>query len=276
MPTFIEQVKARQILDSRGNPTVEVDVALSSGVIGRASVPSGASTGINEALELRDEDKSCYCGKSVLQAVENVNEIIARELIDHDASNQYEIDKTMIELDGTENKGKLGANAILGVSLACARASATALELPLYRYLGGVNAITLPVPMMNIINGGAHADNNVDIQEFMIAPIGASCFQEAIRWGAETFHSLKSVLKKKGCVTAVGDEGGFAPNLSSNEEALEVNLEAIDKAGYNTKDQIKLCLDVASSELYKDGRYVLEGEGKNFSREEMVSFLKGF
>ncbi|OGI05117.1 MAG: phosphopyruvate hydratase [Candidatus Melainabacteria bacterium RIFOXYA12_FULL_32_12] len=275
MPTFIENVKARQILDSRGNPTVEVDVALSGGVIGRASVPSGASTGINEALELRDEDKSCYCGKGVLQAVENVNEIIARELIDHDASNQYEIDKTMLELDGTENKGKLGANAILGVSLACARAAATAYEMPLYRYLGGVNAITLPVPMMNIINGGAHADNNVDIQEFMIAPVGACNFQEAIRWGAETFHALKSVLKQKGYVTAVGDEGGFAPNLSSNEEALDVILLAIEKAGFNTSTDIKLTLDVASSELYKDGKYVLEGEGKTFDKAQMVDFLKG-
>lgn len=274
MPTFIENIKARQILDSRGNPTVEVDVLLSSGVIGRASVPSGASTGTLEALELRDEDKSCYGGKSVLQAVENVNEIITKELIDYDASNQYEIDKTMIELDGTENKGRLGANAILGVSMACARASASAFELPLYRYLGGVNALTLPVPMMNIINGGAHADNNVDIQEFMIAPVGASCFQEAIRWGAETFHALKSVLKQKGYVTAVGDEGGFAPNLSSNEEALDVILTAIDKAGYTTND-IKLCLDVASTELYKDNKYVLEGEGKTFDRAQMVDFLKG-
>ena len=275
MSTFIENIKARQILDSRGNPTVEVDVTLSGGAIGRADVPSGASTGIYEALELRDEDKSCYGGKGVLQAVDNVNNIIAPELIDHDASNQHEIDLTMIELDGTENKGKLGANAILGVSLAVARASSLALELPLYRYLGGVNAITLPVPMMNIINGGAHADNNVDIQEFMIAPVGACCFEEAIRWGAETFHSLKSVLKKKGLATSVGDEGGFAPNLTSNEEALEVILTAIEKAGYTTND-IKLCLDVASSELYKDGKYVLEGEGKTFTREEMVDFLSGF
>lgn len=272
MPTFIENIKARQILDSRGNPTVEVDVMLSSGAMGRAAVPSGASTGIYEALELRDEDKSYYCGKGVLQAVDNVNNIIAPELIDHDASNQHEIDNTMLQLDGTENKSKLGANAILGVSLACARASAQALELPLYRYLGGVNAITLPVPMMNIINGGAHADNNVDIQEFMIAPVGACNFQEAIRWGAETFHALKSVLKGKGLVTAVGDEGGFAPNLSSNEEAIEVILTAIEKAGYTTEN-IKICLDVASSELYKDGNYVLEGEGKTFSKEQMVDFL---
>ena len=273
MPTFIEDIKARQILDSRGNPTVEVDVTLSSGVVGRAAVPSGASTGIYEALELRDEDPSIYCGKSVLQAVDNVNTIIAKELIDHDASNQHEIDRVMLELDGTENKGKLGANAILGVSLACAKAASLAYEMPLYRYLGGVNAITLPVPMMNIINGGAHADNNVDIQEFMIAPVGATSFQEALRMGAETFHALKKVLKGKGYVTAVGDEGGFAPNLSSNQEALDVILTAIDNAGYNT-DQIKICLDVASSEFYKDGKYVLEGEGKTFSREEMVGFLK--
>ncbi len=273
MPTFIEDIKARQILDSRGNPTVEVDVHVSSGAMGRAAVPSGASTGIYEALELRDEDKSCYGGKSVLQAVENVNQIIAKELIDHDASNQHEIDSTMINLDGTENKRKLGANAILGVSLACARASANALEIPLYRYLGGINAITLPVPLMNIINGGAHADNNVDIQEFMIAPVGAPNFQEAIRWGAETFHSLKSVLKAKGLATSVGDEGGFAPNLTSNEEALEVILTAIEKAGYTTND-IKLALDVASSELYENGKYVLDGEGKAFDKAQMVDFMK--
>lgn len=273
MVTFIEHIQARQILDSRGNPTVEVDVQLSGGAVGRAAVPSGASTGMWEAIELRDDDKSRYLGKGVLQAVDNVNDIIANELVDMDASNQYEIDRTMIELDGTENKGKLGANAILGVSLACAKASAIALELPLYRYVGGVNATTLPVPLMNIINGGAHADNNVDIQEFMIAPVGACCFQEALRMGAETFHALKSVLKGKGYVTSVGDEGGFAPNLSSNEEALEVILTAIEKAGYTTND-IKLALDVASSEFYNDGKYVLEGEGKTFSRDEMVGFLK--
>jgi enolase len=271
MPTFIEDVKARQILDSRGNPTVEVDVTLSSGATGRAAVPSGASTGIFEALELRDGDENMYCGKSVLQAVDNVNSIIAKELLDHDASNQDEIDRTMIELDGTENKSKLGANAILGVSLACAKASSLAQEVPLYRYLGGINAHTLPVPMMNIINGGAHADNNVDVQEFMIAPVGASNFQEALRMGAETFHALKSVLKGKGLVTSVGDEGGFAPNLSSNEEALETILTAIEKAGYTT-DQIKICLDPASSEFYEDGKYNLKGEGKILSPEEMVSF----
>jgi len=273
MGTFIEHIQARQILDSRGNPTVEVDVELSSGALGRAAVPSGASTGMWEAVELRDEDSSRYCGKGVLQAVDNVNDVIAKELIDMDASKQYDIDRTMIELDGTENKGKLGANAILGVSLACAKASAIAYEMPLYRYVGGINATTLPVPLMNIINGGAHADNNVDIQEFMIAPVGACCFQDALRMGAETFHALKSVLKGKGYVTSVGDEGGFAPNLSSNEEAIDVILTAIEKAGYSTND-IKIALDVASSEFYKDGKYVLEGEGKTFSKDEMVSFLK--
>ena len=273
MTTFIEHIQGRQILDSRGNPTVEVDVVLSSGVMGRAAVPSGASTGMYEAVELRDDDKSRYCGKGVLQAVENVNEVIAKELVDHDASNQYEIDRTMIELDGTDNKSRLGANAILGVSLACAKASASTFEMPLYRYIGGVNAITLPVPLMNIINGGAHADNNVDIQEFMIAPVGACTFAEALRMGAETFHSLKSVLKGKGLATSVGDEGGFAPNLSSNEEAIEVILTAIEKAGYST-DDIKIALDVASSEFYKDGKYVLEGEGKTFDQGQMVDFLK--
>lgn len=273
MVTFIEHIQARQILDSRGNPTVEVDVELSGGAIGRAAVPSGASTGMWEAVELRDDDASRYLGKGVMQAVDNVNNIIAKELVDMDASNQYEIDRTMIELDNTENKSKLGANAILGVSLACAKAAAITYDLPLYRYVGGINATTLPVPLMNIINGGAHADNNVDIQEFMIAPVGACCFQEALRMGAETFHALKSVLKGKGYVTSVGDEGGFAPNLSSNEEAVEVILTAIEKAGYNT-NEIKLALDVASSEFYKDGKYILEGEGKTFSKDEMVCFLK--
>ncbi len=272
MPTFIEDVVARQILDSRGNPTVEVDVKLSCGVVGRAAVPSGASTGIYEALELRDGDKSKYLGKGVLKAVENVNTIIAPELIGEDASNQYEIDKLMLELDGTSNKSKLGANAILGVSLAVAKAASLAYEMPLYKYLGGINAVTLPVPMMNIINGGAHADNNVDFQEFMITPVGAESFQEAIRMGAEVFHNLKAVLKEKGYVTSVGDEGGFAPNLSSNEEALEVIVTAIEKAGYTT-EQVKICLDVASSEFYEDGKYNLEGEGKVLSREEMVDFL---
>lgn len=272
MPTFIEDITARQILDSRGNPTVEVDVKLSCGVIGRAAVPSGASTGIFEALELRDGDSSMYLGKSVLQAVDNVNTKIAPELIGEDASNQQEIDRIMLELDGTDNKSKLGANAILGVSLAVAKASSLAYEMPLYRYLGGITACTLPVPMMNIINGGAHADNNIDFQEFMIAPVGANNFQEAIRMGAEVFHNLKKVLSEKELATSVGDEGGFAPNLGSNEEGIEVILTAIQKAGYNT-EQIKICLDVASSEFYKDGKYVLEGEGKTLSREEMVNFL---
>jgi len=272
MPTFIEDVVARQILDSRGNPTVEVDVKLSCGVVGRAAVPSGASTGIYEALELRDGDMSNYLGKSVMKAVENVNTIIAPELIGEDASNQQAIDNLMIELDGTENKSKFGANAILGVSLACAKACSLAYEMPLYRYLGGINSTTLPVPMMNIINGGAHADNNIDFQEFMIAPVGAENFQHAIKMGAEVFHNLKSVLKAKGMVTSVGDEGGFAPNLSSNSEAIEVIVEAIEKAGYTT-EQIKICLDVASSEFYEDGKYNLAGEGKLLSREEMVDFL---
>ena len=275
MSTFIEDVKARQILDSRGNPTVEVDVRLSCGVVGRAAVPSGASTGIYEALELRDNDKNVYCGKSVLQAVENVNTIIASELIGEDAANQYEIDRIMLELDGTENKSKLGANAILGVSLAVAKAVSMAYEMPLYRYIGGINAVVLPVPMMNILNGGAHADNNVDVQEFMIAPVGAKSFEEALRMGAETFHALKKVLSGKGLVTSVGDEGGFAPNLSSNQEALDVILTAIENAGYTT-EQIKICLDVASSEFYEDGKYNLAGEGRVLSRAEFVDFLEAW
>ncbi len=274
MATFIEDVKARQILDSRGNPTVEVDVTLSCGVVGRAAVPSGASTGIFEALELRDGDKSMYLGKGVLQAVDNVNSIIAPELIGEDASNQQEIDRIMLALDGTPNKSKLGANAILGVSLAVAKAASLAYEMPLYRYLGGINAVTLPVPMMNIINGGAHADNNIDFQEFMIAPVGAANFQEAIRMGAEVFHNLKKVLHDKGLATSVGDEGGFAPNLGSNEEGIQVILEAIEKAGYTT-EQIKICLDVASSEFYADGKYTLAGEGgKTFTSAEMAAFLE--
>lgn len=271
MTTFIEDITARQILDSRGNPTVEVDVTLSCGVVGRAAVPSGASTGIHEALELRDGE-TAYGGKGVTKAVENINTIIAPELLDMDASNQQLIDKVMMELDGTENKSKLGANAILGVSLAIAKASSLAFEMPLYRYLGGINATTLPVPMMNIINGGAHADNNIDFQEFMIAPVGASNFQQAIQMGAEVFHALKKVLNTRGLATSVGDEGGFAPNLGSNQEGIEVILEAIGNAGYTT-EQIKICLDVASSELYKEGKYVLEGEGKTLSSSEMVDFL---
>ncbi|MDD3437493.1 MAG: phosphopyruvate hydratase [Candidatus Gastranaerophilales bacterium] len=271
MPTFIEDITARQILDSRGNPTVEVDVQLSCGVVGRAAVPSGASTGIFEALELRDGDNSMYLGKSVLQAVDNVNSKIAPELIGEDAADQQEIDRIMLQLDGTDNKSNLGANAILGVSLAVAKAASMAYEMPLYRYLGGILANTLPVPMMNIINGGAHADNNVDFQEFMIAPVGASTFQEAIRMGSEVFHNLKKVLNDKGLATSVGDEGGFAPNLNSNSEAIEVILTAIEKAGYTT-EQIKICLDPAASEFYEDGSYNLKGEGKVLSKEEMVDF----
>ena len=272
MSTFIEDVYARQILDSRGNPTVEVDVKLTNGIKGRAVVPSGASTGIFEALELRDGDKSKYMGKSVQKAVDNVNNIIAPELIGEKASHQKEIDTFMIDMDGTENKSKLGANASLGVSLAVAKAASKAYDMALYRYLGGINALTLPVPMMNIINGGAHADNNIDFQEFMIAPVGAESFSHAIEMGCNVFHSLKNVLKSKGMATSVGDEGGFAPNLNSNAEGIEVILEAIDKAGYNA-DQIKICLDVASSEFYEDGRYNLKGEGKSFDSSEMTDFL---
>ena len=272
MSTYIEDVYARQILDSRGNPTVEVDVKLTNGVKGRAAVPSGASTGIFEALELRDGDKSKYMGKSVQKAIDNVNNIIAPELVGEKASHQKEIDTFMIDMDGTENKSKLGANAILGVSLAVAKAAAKAYGMALYRYLGGINALTLPVPMMNIINGGAHADNNIDFQEFMIAPVGAESFSHAIEMGCNVFHTLKGVLKNKGMATSVGDEGGFAPNLNSNAEGIEVILEAIDKAGYNT-DQIKICLDVASSEFYENGKYNLKGEGKSFDNKEMTDFL---
>lgn len=273
MSAFIEDIVARQILDSRGNPTVEVDVKLSGGVIGRAAVPSGASTGIFEALELRDGDKHIYDGKSVMKAVNNINNIIAPELIGEKATHQKEIDTFMIDMDGTENKSKLGANAILGVSLAVAKAASMAYEMSLYRYLGGINALTLPVPMMNIINGGAHADNNIDFQEFMIAPVGAENFHHAIQMGAEVFHTLKSILKSKGLATSVGDEGGFAPNLGSNAEGVEVIIEAIQKAGYTT-DQIKICLDVASSEFFEDGIYKLKGENKEFTSPEMAEFLK--
>lgn len=272
MSTYIEDIHARQILDSRGNPTVEVDVLLTNGVKGRASVPSGASTGIFEALELRDGDKNRYMGKSVQRAVDNVNNIIAPELVGEKASHQKEIDTFMIDMDGTENKSRLGANAILGVSLAVAKAAAKAYGMALYRYLGGINALTLPVPMMNIINGGAHADNNIDFQEFMIAPVGAESFSHAIEMGCNVFHTLKKVLNDKGMVTSVGDEGGFAPNLGSNEEGIEVILEAIDKAGYDT-NKIKICLDVASSEFYENGKYNLQGEGKTFDNKEMTEFL---
>lgn len=272
MSTFIEDIVARQILDSRGNPTVEVDVILTGGIRGRAAVPSGASTGSFEALELRDGDEDCYLGKSVMKAVNNVNNIIAPELVGEKASHQREIDTFMIDMDGTENKSKLGANAILGVSLACAKAAANGYNMSLYRYLGGINALTLPVPMMNIINGGAHADNNIDFQEFMIAPVGAKSFKQAIQMGSEIFHTLQKVLKEKGLSTSVGDEGGFAPNLSSNAEAIEVILEAIYRAGYDT-DSVKICLDVASSEFYEDGLYNLKGEGKTLTPDEMVDFL---
>jgi len=275
--TTIVDIHGREILDSRGNPTVEVEVYLESGVIGRAAIPSGASTGEHEAVELRDGDKNRYNGKGVLKAVENVNEKIAGELIDFDASNQAELDSILIALDGTENKSVLGANAILGVSLACARGVAETLDLPLYRYIGGTNARTLPVPMMNILNGGKHADNNVDFQEFMIAPFGAPRFSEALRMGVETFHSLKSVLHKKGYNTAVGDEGGFAPNLRSNDEAIEVILEAIEKAGYKAGTDIGLALDIAASEMYEKDKKVYRffkssKEGKTAA--EMVDFFK--
>ncbi|ABY94395.1 MULTISPECIES: phosphopyruvate hydratase [Thermoanaerobacter] len=269
----IIDIFAREILDSRGNPTVEVEVELDSGAVGRAAVPSGASTGAFEAVELRDGDKSRYLGKGVLKAVQNVNDIIAPELIGMEAQDQVAIDKAMIELDGTPNKSKLGANAILGVSLAVAKAAAEECGLPLYQYIGGVNAKTLPVPMMNILNGGKHADNNVDIQEFMIMPVGAPNFREALRMCSEVYHNLKNVLHSKGLSTTVGDEGGFAPNLTSNEEAIQVILEAIEKAGYVPGEDIVLALDPASTELYKeDGKYHFEGEGIVRTPEEMVDF----
>ncbi|WP_124728344.1 phosphopyruvate hydratase [Staphylospora marina] len=274
MSTTIIEVYGREVLDSRGNPTVEVEVVLESGAVGRAIVPSGASTGAYEAVELRDGDKSRYLGKGVLQAVKNVNDVIAPQIVGMDALDQVAIDNALIEMDGTPNKGNLGANAILGVSMAVARAAAEAVGLPLYAYLGGFNAKTMPVPMMNILNGGAHADNNVDIQEFMIMPVGAETMAEAIRMGAEIFHSLKAVLKEKGYTTAVGDEGGFAPNLSSNEEALSTIMEAIERAGYKPGEQVKLALDVASTEMYKDGKYHFEGEGITRTSEEMVAFYE--
>jgi enolase len=274
--TIIADVFAREVLDSRGNPTVEVEIHLESGVMGRAIVPSGASTGAHEAVELRDGDKSRYLGKGVLKAVENVNDIIAPEIIGLDALDQVGIDKKLIELDGTPNKGKLGANAILAVSMAVARAAAEAVNLPLYVYLGGFNAKTLPVPMMNILNGGAHADNNVDVQEFMVLPVGAPTFREALRMGAEIFHNLKAVLKGKGLNTAVGDEGGFAPNLSSNEEAIKTIIEAIEKAGYKPGVDVFLGMDVASTEFFKDGKYHLEGEGKSFTPSEFVDLLESW
>jgi enolase len=277
--TEIVSIHAREILDSRGNPTVEADVVLEDGVRGRAAVPSGASTGEHEAVELRDGDKKHYLGKGVLNAVDNVESIIAPELIGMDATNQKLIDATMIALDGTENKGKLGANAILAVSMATARAAAKALRMPLYRYLGGVNACILPTPMMNILNGGAHADNNVDFQEFMVMPVGAETFSDALRWGTEVFHTLKGVLKKKGYNTAVGDEGGFAPSLKSNVEALEVILEAIELAGYKAGEDIAIALDPASSEFYdkKSGKYVFKKSDKSEkSSEQMASYWESW
>lgn len=278
----IEDIKARQILDSRGNPTVEVDVKLIDGSFGRASVPSGASTGIYEAKELRDNIKTDYFGKSVLKAIDNINTVITPNLLGEDATNQQLIDNLMLEMDGTFNKSTLGANAILAVSLACARASANFYELPLYRYLGGIIGKTLPTPMMNILNGGAHANNNLDIQEFMIAPVGVSCFSEALKAGSEIFHTLQKILNEKGLSTTVGDEGGFAPNLNSTREAIETIIMAIEKAGYNTNN-VKICLDVASSELYEEGecsngvcslsRYFLKGENRKLTSENMVEYL---
>ena len=269
----IDQILAREILDSRGNPTVEADVVLDTGERGRAAVPSGASTGEHEAVELRDEDPQRYGGKGVLKAVANVNQIIARELQGMDALDQRAVDSRLIELDGTPNKSKLGANALLAVSLATARAAANSQSLPVYRYLGGTDAGTLPVPMMNIINGGAHADNNVDFQEFMVVPVGATRFSEALRMGAEIFHTLKSVLKKKGYATSVGDEGGFAPNLKSNEEAIETIIEAIGLAGYRAGENVVLALDPAASEFYDSGAYVFKkSDGRRLSSDEMIAF----
>src|SRR5215213_6681336 len=275
--SWIEHVQAREILDSRGNPTVEAEVVLADGVIGRAAVPSGASTGENEAVELRDGDKKRYGGKGVLQAVQNVNEVIAPALQGFDALDQVEVDRTLIELDGTPTKSKLGANALLAVSMATARAAAAQLELPLYRYLGGPNARTLPVPMMNILNGGAHADNNVDFQEFMVVPAGAQTFNEALRVGAEIFHQLKAVLKGKGYATSVGDEGGFAPNLRSNEEAVEIILESMIKAGYAPGTDCLLALDPAASEFYDGKRYVFKKSDKRkLTSAEMVAYWKSW
>ena len=278
----IEDIKARQILDSRGNPTVEVDVKLIDGSFGRASVPSGASTGIYEAKELRDNIKTDYFGKSVLKAIDNINTVITPNLLGEDATNQQLIDNLMLEMDGTFNKSTLGANAILAVSLACARASANFYELPLYRYLGGIIGKTLPTPLMNILNGGAHANNNLDIQEFMIAPVGVSSLSEALKAGSEIFHTLQKILNEKGLSTTVGDEGGFAPNLNSTREAIETIIMAIEKAGYNTNN-VKICLDVASSELYEEGecsngvcslsRYFLKGENRKLTSENMVEYL---
>ncbi|MDP3323344.1 MAG: phosphopyruvate hydratase, partial [Hydrogenophaga sp.] len=257
----IVDIVGREVLDSRGNPTVECDVLLESGVMGRAAVPSGASTGSREAIELRDGDKSRYLGKGVLKAVEHINTEISEAVLGLDASEQAFLDKTLIDLDGTDNKGRLGANALLAVSMAVARAAAEEAGLPLYRYFGGMSAVQMPVPMMNVINGGEHANNNLDIQEFMIIPVGAPSFREALRYGAEVFHALKKILQDRGISTAVGDEGGFAPSVENHEAAIQMILEAIDKAGYTAGEQIALGLDCAASEFYKDGMYVLEGEG---------------
>lgn len=275
MSTYIDAIMAREILDSRGNPTIEVDVYLEDGSLGRSIVPSGASTGAFEAVELRDGDKSRYEGKGVLKAVANVN-YAAEYLIGMDAADQISIDAALIALDGSDNKGKLGANAILGISMAAAHAAANSFNMPLYRYLGGINAKTLPTPMMNILNGGEHADNNVDIQEFMIMPVGADSIREAVRMGAETFHQLKKVLSAKGMTTSVGDEGGFAPNLQSNEEALEVIVDAIKAAGYTPGQDIMLAMDVAASELYDKSskKYLLKGEGVEKTAEEMIDFYE--
>ena len=277
--SYIIEVHARQILDSRGNPTVEVDVTTDDGALGRAAVPSGASTGIHEAVELRDNDKKVYVGKGVLQAVNNVNEIISEAIVGFDVTQQAAIDQAMIELDGTANKGKLGANAILAVSMAVAKAAAEEAGVPLYRYIGGTNARTLPIPMMNILNGGAHADNKIDFQEFMIMPIGASSFSEGLRWGVEIFHTLKSVLKKRGYSTNVGDEGGFAPNIQSNEEAIETVLEAITAAGYKTGTEVAIAMDAANSELWdgKKNKYVFhKSSGKEMSSDELVKFWESW
>ena len=277
--SYIVEVHARQILDSRGNPTVEVDVLTDEGVSGRASVPSGASTGIHEAVELRDGDKAVYVGRGVLKAVKNVNDIISETIVGFDVSQQAAIDQAMIDLDGTPNKEKLGANAILAVSLAVAKAAAEEAGLPLYRYVGGTNAKTLPVPMMNILNGGAHADNKIDFQEFMIQPVGAASFSEGLRWGVEIFHTLKSVLKKKGFSTNVGDEGGFAPNIQSNEEAIETVLEAISAAGYKPGTDITIAMDAANSELWngEKKKYVFhKSSGKEMSSEELVKFWESW
>ncbi len=270
---MITEVYAREILDSRGNPTIEVEVCLEDGAVGRAAVPSGASTGVHEAVELRDGDKTRYLGKGVTKAVDNVNDVIAEAIIGLEATRQTEIDELLVRLDGTPNKGKLGANAILGVSMAVAKAAAASVGLPLYLYLGGVAAKELPVPMMNILNGGQHADNNVDIQEFMIMPVGAKSFSEALRMNAEIYHNLKALLKEKGLSTALGDEGGFAPDLKCNEEAIEVILEAVVRAGYKPKEDIVIALDVASSEMYADGKYNLAGEGIVKTSAEMVEYL---